>query len=259
MLGEARFNPTGRFDGLAAGYDRFRPTYPDSLFDFLETLPGCEKRGVVADVGCGTGISSRQLAARGWRVVGVEPNADMRAVAEMAANAVPGDASEFRAGSAEATGLADGSCRLVLAAQAFHWFRPVEAFAEFHRILVDGGWVALVWNAFDRSDPFTDGYVRALAEVSPDREVAAATQDEAGRAIFATPLFTDAAVASFPNAQVVDEEGLLGRAFSASYGPKDAVGKERLAARLMALFAECQHSGWAALQYRTVVYHARKS
>ena len=74
-----------------------------------------------------------------------------------------------------------------------------------------------------------------------------------------TPLFADAAVASFPNAQVVDEEGLLGRAFSASYGPKDAVRKERLAARLMALFAECQHSGRAALQYRTVVYHARKS
>ncbi len=36
------------------------------------------------DVGCGTGISTRLFAARGVRVIGIDPNDEMRARAEVA-------------------------------------------------------------------------------------------------------------------------------------------------------------------------------
>lgn len=58
------------FDQEAERYDRCRPTYPDALID---ELLGPEPAGLeVLDVGCGTGIASRQMAERGAKVLGVE-------------------------------------------------------------------------------------------------------------------------------------------------------------------------------------------
>ena len=34
----------------------------------------------------------------------------------------------------------------MIAGQAFHWFDPARAGAEARRILVPGGWAALIWN-----------------------------------------------------------------------------------------------------------------
>ncbi len=51
------------FDQHAEAYDRFRPTYPDAVID---ELLGLVPVGLdVLDVGCGTGIASRQMAQRG--------------------------------------------------------------------------------------------------------------------------------------------------------------------------------------------------
>jgi len=53
------------FDQEAECYDRCRPTYPAAVID---ELLGREPAGLdVLDVGCGTGIASRQMAERGAR------------------------------------------------------------------------------------------------------------------------------------------------------------------------------------------------
>ena len=58
------------FDQHAEAYNRFRPTYPDAVID---ELLGPVPAGLdVLDVGCGTGIASRQMAQRGAKVLGVE-------------------------------------------------------------------------------------------------------------------------------------------------------------------------------------------
>ncbi|MBY0262025.1 MAG: hypothetical protein K2Q20_06755, partial [Phycisphaerales bacterium] len=56
--------PTSRFSDRADDYARYRPTYPVEAIDAVVALlpPG---EAVVADVGAGTGISSRQVAERG--------------------------------------------------------------------------------------------------------------------------------------------------------------------------------------------------
>ncbi|MBL8794020.1 MAG: class I SAM-dependent methyltransferase, partial [Planctomycetia bacterium] len=82
-------DPTGRFTGLAEIYDRSRPNYPGAALDHLERHCRLGPQSVIVDVGCGTGISSRQFAARGWQVIGIEPNADMRRQAEQLSAPAP--------------------------------------------------------------------------------------------------------------------------------------------------------------------------
>ncbi|MDF2934930.1 MAG: Methyltransferase type 11 [Paenibacillaceae bacterium] len=138
-------NNTGKFTGKAEIYAKARPGYPQAMLDRITQTVGIGADSVVADIGAGTGIFSKVLLSLGCRVYGVEPNADMRAVAvrDLADN------PRFTpvAGTAEETILPSGSVDAVTVAQAFHWFDP-EAFGqECRRILRPGGQVVLVWNS----------------------------------------------------------------------------------------------------------------
>lgn len=136
------------FGHLAEDYARYRPPYPGAVFQIIEEATGPPNGRWAADVGAGTGIFSSRLAACGWRVVAVEPSAPMlhriRPVCES-------DAVVALSASAEATGLTDASVSLVAAAQAFHWFNPPLALAEFARILAPHGILAILWNNRDAS------------------------------------------------------------------------------------------------------------
>ncbi|WP_287312777.1 hypothetical protein [Moorena sp. SIO1G6] len=60
-----QMNPESRFSELVADYAKYRPSYPAVAIDKI--LEGLENRGqlVAADIGAGTGISSRLLAMAG--------------------------------------------------------------------------------------------------------------------------------------------------------------------------------------------------
>jgi len=140
----------------ARHYAAARPTYPSELFDALDDLLGHELAGAdVVDVAAGTGISSRQLAARGARVVAVELSAAM--LSELAASS-PG--VHVVQGSGHALPLADDSADLITYAQAWHWMDPAQALPEIRRVLRPGGVLALWWNQTDRSE----GWEREQAE-----------------------------------------------------------------------------------------------
>jgi SAM-dependent methyltransferase len=128
-----------RFSGFADLYDANRPTAPARLGPLLARYAGVA-RPVVVDLGSGTGLSSRWAAGWAERVIGVEPNDDMRAVA--IAHVTPG--VEYRDGVSHATGLPDDSADVVLAVQAMHWMEPTSTLAEVARILRPDGVVAIV-------------------------------------------------------------------------------------------------------------------
>jgi hypothetical protein len=56
----------------------------------------------------------------------------------------------------------------------------------------------------------------------------------------------------------MDEEGLIGRAFSASYAPKDKATAEEFTTSLRKLFAHFAQQDKVSLIYETSVYSARK-
>ena len=70
-----------RFSGFADLYDEQRPVPPDALAPLLVRYAGVARPSVV-DLGSGTGLSSRWAAGWAGAVVGIEPNDDMRAMAE---------------------------------------------------------------------------------------------------------------------------------------------------------------------------------
>jgi SAM-dependent methyltransferase len=246
-------DPTARFTGLAEVYAQGRPGYPPEAVDFVLATCHLGSGSVVVDVGCGTGISSRLFAARGLRVIGIEPNADMRA----RASAERGSVVEYHDGRAEATGLPQESADAVLSAQAFHWFEPEPALREFHRILRPPGWVVLLWNARDREDPFTRRYAE-IVERLPDARRSDAISLKA-EDLTRGGLFHEARVRRFPNGQVLDEDGLVVRALSSSYAPREREGREAYVEAIRSLFRTFVHDGHVTLRYHTLVYVARRN
>ena len=245
-------DPTGRFANRAADYAAARPSYPPAAIDALLAGLGPPASIRVADVGAGTGIAARLLADRGAVVLALEPNAAMRAVA------APHAGVEWRAGTAEATGLADGGLDLVVCAQAFHWFEPARALPELARVLREGGRLAVMWNERERvQDATTAEYSRLMREASGDHPADRAYEDPA-------PLLHAAGwrlepPGAFANAQALDHEGLLRRAQSASYVPQEGPAAARLREGLAALHARfAGPDGRVVLRYATRIVGARR-
>ena len=238
--------PTSRFADRASDYARFRPSYPVAAIDAaLEGLPR-DPPPVAADIGAGTGISSRLLADRGVSVFAVEPNAAMRESAD------PHPGVTFVDGTAEATGLETASVDLVICAQAFHWFRPKEALAEFRRIVKPRGRFVFLVNERDNEDAAMRVYNAAI-KTAAERELSEGMRASVDEALRAAGLTARAAV--FPYTQALSRDGLVGRARSASYVPKDGPGYDHLLRELDALWAaHHDENGRVTLGYRTFVW-----
>lgn len=135
----------GDYTGLAGDYAKFRPGYAPEVATAILNYASRDTSSIdAADVGAGTGIWTRMLAARGLHsIVAVEPNDDMR---EQGIQTSPGTQIQWRRGSAAATGLPDSSVHLVTMASSLHWVDFDEACQEFHRILRPDGLFVALWN-----------------------------------------------------------------------------------------------------------------
>ena len=231
-----------RYAASAEHYQRHRPSYPDSLVDWVLATAGLTAPARIADLGCGTGIATRLFAARGPRLIGIDPSLEMLRFAHAAGGA------QYLSGHASATSLASACVDLVLAAQCFHWFDTAPTLAEIRRILRPGGWSAAFWNLRARTAVVAeyDALVRAHST-----EYAVLEKQEAAPADLRQAV-SGVREAEFANAQSLDRAGLLGRAYSSSCvknGVRDPAAFERA---LDALFERHQRSGRVELRYRTV-------
>lgn len=250
-------NSKQRFSTRVADYVKYRPDYPRSVVAELAAAIGLSPAWVVADIGCGSGISCRMFLEHGNTVFGVEPNPQMRAAAE----------SEFAMqtrfhaidGSAEATHLPEQSIDLVIAAQAFHWFDRAAFAPECCRILRrgDGGYVAVVWNQrLTVSDPFAVEYDALLHRYGTDyKEVAHRKTTVAEFEKFFGVPFRQIRL---PNHQEFDLPGLVGRVRSSSYTPLPGQpGHAELFAGIEELFGRHAANGLVRFTYETELFFGR--
>lgn len=124
-------------------YHRSRPPYADDVAGFAVRDVSGGMFAVVADIGCGTGLSTRTFARIAQSLVAVEPNPEMRSVAR---SSLANLRATVVAGSAEATGIESASVDLLVAASCFEWFNRRQTSREFRRVLAPGGKVLLMWN-----------------------------------------------------------------------------------------------------------------
>ena len=258
MSDKAKFRPTERFSGLADIYAKARPSYPEAAIDFILSHCKLRKGSTLADIGCGTGISTRLFSERGLNVIGVEPNDDMRRQAQSVESTSASKNVEYRTGTGEHSQLDDRSVDGVIAAQAFHWFEPEEALSEFHRILKPHGWTILMWNERDESDPFTTEYGAIIRAQKGTEAVESQRGIRAGQPLLKSKLFTDSTLSKFANEQVLSEEGLIMRACSASYAPTDEEPLGLMKAELSRVFGKFAQNGLVSIKYETLVFTGQR-
>ncbi|MEU8800293.1 methyltransferase domain-containing protein [Spirillospora sp. NPDC048819] len=187
-----------------------------ALLDIADNIPGAvelrarsyELLGIapdaaIADVGCGSGRAAVEMAERGARAVGIDPDERMIAVA-----GERWPAADFRVANAYDLPFAEGELQGYRADKVYHVLDdPARAVAEARRVLAPGGRIALIgqdWDTFviDADDAaLTRTIVHARADLVPAPRVVRRSRNLLLDAGFAdvtveahTWIFTDAAM-----------------------------------------------------------------
>ena len=159
----------GHYEHLAA---QLRPA-AEIVVDHLAPRP----EEVVLDLGCGTGNAAMVAAARGARVIGVDPSPRLLGIARATAAAAGLDA-EFILGSAASMPVPDGSVDAIGSVFGVIFAPdPTAAAAEIARVLRPGG--RLVLSAWLRRGALAD-QARLRSEL-----VAGVRDESPGRGLFA--------------------------------------------------------------------------
>ena len=131
-----------RFEGkLHAGdYAKYRPIWPSVVYEKVVVYlkDGGGKPQFVADVGCGTGISTKLLAGYFDKVIGVDVSEAMLAEAPKDMENItyqcgPGEDLFF---------IQDESIDVISCASSIHWFDLKKFHKEVDRVLKPGGVLA---------------------------------------------------------------------------------------------------------------------
>jgi SAM-dependent methyltransferase len=224
------------FGSIADDYDRLRSAPSQEAIDWL--LP--EHRDLVVDLGAGTGLMSRRLAASTRRVIAIEPDDRMRAVLRARSPGV-----EAIGGVGEAIPLPADCADAVLVSSAWHWMDPRRAIPEVARVLHDRGRFCVLWNGRDRNIEWmqADDWFRE-AEGEPRPRPDSATRRETGHGEVMLPepgVFENILTATFRFARsmtatdLIDMLATYSRVITASAEARQA-GRERAAAALAAMF-----------------------
>ncbi|MCL2056968.1 MAG: class I SAM-dependent methyltransferase [Oscillospiraceae bacterium] len=213
---------TEKFSGKGAVYAESRPAYPQAFIDYLYTDIGITPDSIIADIGSGTGILTRQLLEKGSKVFAVESNADMRANAQSALSRFDNFTSVN--GTAENTTLDGHSVDFVTVATAFHWFDRQTFKAECKRILKDGGKVIIVYNSRDEESSLVKKFYEVNREFCPKFKGFTGSgtllrPENLGH--YNTFFSGEYIVKIIDNNLTYDEQGFIGRSLSSSYAPKE--------------------------------------
>jgi len=122
------------FSKQAAGYAKFRPRYPQKLFDYLGNI--APSRQLAWDCGTGNGQAAVGLASVFDRVIATD------ASEKQIANAQSLEKVEYCVAPAENSGVGSETIDLILVAQALHWLDLDRFYAEARRVLKSDGILA---------------------------------------------------------------------------------------------------------------------
>jgi SAM-dependent methyltransferase len=115
-------------------YLRYRPHYPDELYQYLASLTTGKK--LAWDCGTGNGQAAIGIANYYETVVATDPSE------QQITNAIPYENVSYSVSKAEQSPLAENSVDLITVANALHWFEFDKFYTEVNRVLKPGGVLA---------------------------------------------------------------------------------------------------------------------
>ena len=243
---------TKKFDGYANDYSVGRSGYATELIDCLYNKYGVSKTSIITDIGSGTGKFAKQLLDRGSHVYCVEPNDDMRRVAEEELNTYSGFHSVN--GDAENTTLDDNSIDFITTAQAFHWFDVQKFRRECKRILKSGGKVFLIWNVRNMDEALNKELYQIYRKYCPNFKGFSGGIEKDDQRIL--DFFDEKyEYVAFDNPLYLDRERFIARSLSGSYSLKegDKEYTEYMKA-IEAAFEKYANKGIVSIANRSVAY-----
>jgi ArsR family transcriptional regulator len=158
------------FTGAAAEWNRVREEAYGHDFErvLLRSLP--PREWTIADLGCGTGSFTLELASSGAHVIGVDQSASMLRLARRYTREY--DNVELHQASLEAVPIPDGRCDVALLVLVLSYVAEIPpVLREAHRILAPGGRLFVV-DAYPHADEsFRRRLGQARPGIDPDRIV----------------------------------------------------------------------------------------
>lgn len=142
------------FSKQSAGYARFRPTYPSTLYKFL--FQHVQQFGLAWDCATGNGQVAVALAGRFQQVVATDISQNQLA------HALTHPVIAYRCEPAHHSSLEENSVDLITVGQAAHWFDLEKFYAEVWRVMRPGGLLALIGYGLMQVDERTDRIIREL-------------------------------------------------------------------------------------------------
>jgi|SRR5829696_764553 len=155
--------PGELFASAAPYYARYRPGYPEDLFDTLAGRLGFDGSQLVADIGCGPGRAAIPLARRVRQVVAIDPAPQMLAAGERAAVAAGVTNIIWRLGDSTRLGeLGVAGAHAAVFAASWHWMDRPRVAAALDELLDPAGALVIIDGCDDEED---HDWVRAIAEI----------------------------------------------------------------------------------------------
>jgi SAM-dependent methyltransferase len=140
------------FSRQSADYAKYRPSYPDELFDWLASLTAAHD--LAWDVGTGSGQAALGLARHFQHVIASDAaEAQLR-------NAAAHERISYKVMPAEQSDIADASVDLITVAQALHWFDFDRFYREAVRVLKPDGVIAAWTYGLNEISPEVDAILR---------------------------------------------------------------------------------------------------
>jgi len=131
------------FDGVAADYERVRPTYPDALISDILTFSRVPADGRILEIGSGTGQATVPFARRGYAIDCVEHGADLCEIASQKFSDHP--RVRVHCSPFEDWESPDAQFDLAISATAFHFIAPDIGYPKVARLLRPECAIAFFW------------------------------------------------------------------------------------------------------------------
>lgn len=149
------------FSRTSEKYEKYRPTYPDQVFEDIIQISRLTKSSNILDVGCGSGKGCAYFSKKGYTLSCLDPSQELLAIAKKKLGTKN---MEFINSDFEAAEFGDKKFSLIISASAFHWIKFNVGEKKVYNLLKPNGYFAFFWNRTDLNYTDTFKKIKTLSK-----------------------------------------------------------------------------------------------